>query len=231
MARPSTKDREWLANNQSQLLLLERAKTFIIKGNLCINHSYEGAVRDDAYTIRVELADDATTLPKVYEKSGRLQKVLDSHPEFLDNKAELHMYPSGRICLAAPQELRLDYLPNPSLELLVGGYIVPFFYTQSYFEEFRKWPWKHLRHGASGLVEWYLENTHRKDAIAQTIKALEESVSDNLDRSVANGYIERGKRRESFNPRNKCLCGSGKTYQMCPGHMPLTKLALAIRYS
>lgn len=220
MSKPTESDLEWLRENYRSLFYFRSGGSTIIEGTLSFSRAYKGVTRTDAYSISIDLPDVTDKLPKVFEKGGRLKSVQEKHG--LKKLADLHCYSSGELCLAAPQQLTLTFLPKPSLSQLIEVYVVPFFYSQSYYEEYTEWPWPHLPHDARGLLAWFHENADMSGAASETIKELRK-----LKTKAATETLARGARADSFNPRARCLCGRKKSYLEC--HPRLVKLAFDIR--
>lgn len=226
MARLSNSDKVWLANSFPALVVVERPLYSLVEGELQFKRAYNKIVITDSYTIRLQLYADNTKLPRVTETTGRLKKVLAKHSEFKGELVELHIYPDERLCLGAPQDLRLNYLPNPEISLLFEKYMVPYFYSQAFFERNGSWPWRHLPHNSYGILTWYVENSTMPGAAAETISALKSLAGSGNKK--AKRIVERAMRYESFSPNSKCMCGSGKRQASC--HPALIKLALAFRF-
>jgi hypothetical protein len=225
MPRLTNDDKEWLSNNYPGLSVIERPGYTLVEGCFVFNRSFNDIERADSYQIRLELREDVSALPRIYERGGRLDAVLQKYPKLKGEPVELHIYPDKRLCLAAPQELRLRYLKNPSAQLLFEDYIVSYFFSQSFFEENGEWPWHHLPHDSFGVVVWYLDNFTMPGATRETVVALRSLAKRNHPK--AQKIIQRAMRHDSFNPRAKCLCGSNKNYIEC--HKQLIKLAMAFR--
>ncbi len=225
VSRLTTSDTAWIASNHPSLIVLEHPRYSLVEGKLRFNRIYDGIAIEDSYAIRLELSAESEALPRLTETDGRLRRVLAAHPEFKNKLVELHEYPDGHLCLGAPQDLRLKYLPNPSAKLLFERYIIPYFYSQSYFEHFGRWPWAHLPHDAKGLIDWYSENISVHGAARQTIIELRRLAANGNPQ--AKRIISRAMAYDSFSPNSRCLCGSGKRQASC--HVAFMSLALAFR--
>ena len=224
MSAITLSDKLWLRNNQPGLFVVETAREDIIKGVLKFRGKDDSShiEIEDEYNLRLLVRDDGT--PIAHETSGRLNAKLAENPEL--SQADVHMYRGGRLCLAAPQQLTLNYLPNRNIEKLFRTYLVPYFFSQSYHEVLGEWPWPHLDHGAKGLVQWFLDNHDLKGAATETVKELKR-IADKKNEAAK--LIERGSRFDSFIPNSQCLCGSRTKSIYC--HPELMKLAFAIRYA
>jgi hypothetical protein len=204
---------------QPGLSLVTTAKKDLIIGQYAFNAVYNDVPIIDTYAIRAVLSKSDVQPPCVYEAGGRLRSVLDSHPELHDNLAELHCYTDGKLCLAAPQDIALNFMPQPSLALLFDQYVQPFLYSQAYFQQYGDWPWQHLPHDAAGILTWYEQNTTLPGAAKATVAAL-----IGLDTERSRRARKRAVMIDSMNPRAPCLCGSGKTTMQCH------RASLAIAY-
>jgi hypothetical protein len=227
MPRLLNTDRSWLANNFPSLVIVERPEYSLIEGRLHFHRAYDDVAIEDEYTIRLELPMSPKALPRLTETAGRLRQVLKNHPEFKGRLVELHMYRNEQLCLAAPQDLRLNYLPNPSAELLFDRYIVPYLYSQSHFERLGRWPWPHLPHDTEGIIAWYNQNSTTPGAAKETAASLKSLADSGNER--AQQMIARAMLHDSFSPNSKCLCGSSRKQMQC--HRTFMKLALALRPS
>lgn len=225
MPRLTDDDKQWLGVNHPNLVVTELAHMSLVEGQFKFSASYKGYELSDSYAIRLELNAKSEAPPRLFETGGRLKTVLDRHKEFKGNWAEMHVYPDERLCLAAPQELRLVYLQDPSAKLLAQDYMKPYFYSQSFFETEGTWPWPQLPHNTTGILTWYLDNHEIPGAAQETILSLI---------WLADKYYPKAKRTiaklskyDSFSPYIKCLCGSGKRQGAC--HPQYIKLALEVR--
>lgn len=227
MPKLTAKDINWLTKNQPNLMLFTRPDRYILEGKMQFNRSFNKTPIKDAYYIRLEQPYSDNEVPTVIETGGRLKAVIEKYG--LDGPEDLHAYPDWVACLAAPQDLRLSFLPDPKTEILFRKYIEHYFYSQSYYEQnYPKWPWDHFSHGVYGLLDWYDENIGLQQALNETARAIREQA-DKYPGASAAKMVSRAMTRDSFNPRSKCLCGRGSNYLQC--HRSYIKLALALRKS
>jgi hypothetical protein len=223
MGRPTEIDLQWLQQNHPALFFFRSARATIVEGVLSFNHTDQsGRVAiDDSYSIKIVIPDARDRSPYAYETGGRLKGVMKERR--LKDLADLHCYKTGKLCLAAPQELTLEFLRDPSLERFIEGYLVPFLYSQSYYAQNNgNWLWPHWRHDAKGLLDWFDDNAHVDGAARETVRELRR-----LKTEASIGVLARGARPDSFNRRARCLCGRNKSYMEC--HKHLIGLAFHIR--
>lgn len=205
--------------------MFDRPDRSILEGTLHFNRSYSGLTIEDAYQIRLELPYKDGSRPHLEEIGGRLKSVFCDHPEFT-SLADIHAYPDWSLCLAAPQQWTLEYFSSPKMRILLCDYIEPYFYAQSFFERNGgRWPWPPLPHGLKGIVAWFIDNQGRPDAVKETAREVRK-LAKKGDKSAIR-MVARAMRRNSFIPRERCLCGSKRSYLQCDPC--LTRLALAIR--
>jgi hypothetical protein len=218
--------KEWLSRRYPRLLVSDLKDRIVIRGVLDFNRTFDEMRIEDSYSISLILLKSGAP-PTVRETAGRLQKVFDTHKErlLLKKIIDLHAYTGGKLCIMAPQEWEVNTELRQSIPKLFDEYIEPYFYSQSFLVQHGKWPWPHLPHGLSGIIAWFEENHLVFGALAATVKEVKELAEK--PKSSASEMVARAKRRNSFIPQERCLCGKKKSYLMC--HPCLTKLALALR--
>jgi hypothetical protein len=229
MPKLTTSERKWLGESHG-LLLFERPDMSVIEGPVRFHRTFYDSQEmheveiEDKYDLRIELPH-ADRRPRLLETAGRIRSVYDAHPE-LTTSADIHVNADWSLCLAAPQQWTLKYLKDPSLITLFRDYIDPYLYSQSFFQQYGRWPWLHLPHGLDGILTWLRQNTDVPGAARETARGIRRLANDS-DRAA--NMITRAQRRDSFNPRAKCLCGSGRQYLQC--HPYMFKLALALKFT
>jgi hypothetical protein len=215
-----------LSERYPRLLISDLKDRIVIRGTLDFNRTFNKTRIQDAYSISLTLLKNGAP-PTIHETGGRLQNIFDTHRERLRLKKiiDLHVYSGGKLCIMAPQEWEVNTELRQSLPKLFDEYIEPYFYSQSFLVQNGKWPWPHLPHGLSGIIAWFEDNHLVPGAVAATVKEIKELAKK--PKSSASEMVARAKRRNSFVPRERCLCGKKESYLKC--HPSLTKLALALR--
>lgn len=226
MLKLSLEAKKWLKGRYPRLLVSDLKDRIVIKGILDFHRTFNETSIRDAYSISLTFFKNGAR-PIVYEAGGRLQSVFDTDKERLRLKKiiDLHVYPSGKLCIMAPQEWEVNTELRLSIPKLFDDYIEPYFYSQSFLVQNGKWPWPHLPHGLSGIIAWFADNHVVPGATAATVKEVKKLAEK--PKSSASALVARAKRRNSFIPRERCLCGKKESYLKC--HPSLTKLALALR--
>jgi hypothetical protein len=231
MPRLKKAEKDWLKKNHPGLLVIEKPAYTVIEGVFSFNATYNKKPLSDKYKIRINVPIENTPpfIIEIGERFKKIQKQKSLKP------VDLHIYGNGqlkgteRLCLVAPQELRLKYQAVPNIKNYFRKYVEPYFYSQAHYEKYGEWPWEHLPHDATGMLEWFINNHELKGAAKETALEILKQANQ-YEHPKAINIVNRAKRREGFSPNSKCLCGSGKKYNQCgKGHTALTKLTLAIR--
>ena len=196
--RLTQSDIEWILANFPGLACDPEGRC--IEGILAFSAAYDGvsdkvriggfegadperaASLSDAFSIRIDLGEtDPNGWPLVYETGGRYREIADR--EGVDF-ADLHFYPDGQCCLG----IRYAADRRLTVETLVDGLIIPFFYRLSYVD----------RHGlASARRDLWGEYAHGEEGYRQYER-------DTL--ALAAGNPGRN---------DPCPCGGGRKYKRC----------------
>lgn len=139
-----------LQANYPSLHLIASGSTSPIRGSFPVKHDGKEI---DRFLIEVTLPKDfPKAVPIVHEMGGRIPRTVDRHT-----------YESGALCLFLPEE-RWRYWPEGSsfLDFLTGP-VNDFFLSQLYFEQTGEWPFGERRHGALGILDYYVEELGTDD--------------------------------------------------------------------
>lgn len=167
-------DKQWLAEHQPYLAIIQDTEeSFLIKGlivfravwieeekDFIINPDTATAGRgiyfNDRYVLRIESpAKKLAILPAVQEAGERIHPIDARHID------------SNRIaCLCSPlaedEVLPHGYVFSEFFQRLV----IPFFFAQTYYDQYKKWPWPEYSHGPIGMFEAFSDS--QKDRVATT---------------------------------------------------------------
>lgn len=227
----SEEDKEWLKENYSNLeihaedgiekisgilnfsmALLEGGKSYIINPNpniFCKNEI------TDQYQIQIELRrSEFSNLPQVFETGFRIERIAIARNLKL---VDLHINPNKSACLCIKPEEPLEF----NVKDFFNNLLIPFFYGQSFFEKFNRWPWKEYAHGPWGLIEWvssqgemkfdilddFLKNLKRSIKLKEEEKIKERVIWDNL-KAFLNPNTP-------FKGHNLCVCGKKELIRRC----------------
>jgi len=162
---------------------------------------------EDSYEIEIGLQSGLhSDLPQVVETGCRIRDFAKScEPEIELEDLHINKKNDMTACLCVSIEEK-DLFPSGfNLKFFMMNLVVPFFYSQSYFQKYRKWPLPTYGHGITGLLEAYYE----KEVV--TLEDTESCV-ERLSRTIA------GKRllnENSIGSHLECTCGSGKIFRNC----------------
>ncbi|OHB14815.1 MAG: hypothetical protein A2431_00045 [Candidatus Zambryskibacteria bacterium RIFOXYC1_FULL_39_10] len=174
-------------------------------------HLREGYRIQDKYKIKILFKpSEYSNLPQVFEESGHIEALSKQKNIKL---IDFHINPTGSACLCLNTKEAV-YLPNGfNIPDFFNNLVIPFFYAQSYFRDFEKWPWGEYGHGMAGILESYLEYEPTKENIEMILDAIEKFC--NRSHSNFNFYRER-LRQKKIKGRNKCpVCNSGMRWEKC----------------
>ena len=145
--------------------LLHGRLSFIVSFNKRSNKKYtiykkfSSKIKDkylicDSYDIEIDLSS-TNIYRSVRETSRKIEKIAEIRGVDLDY---LHCYKDGKVCVFG----YLDEKQNISLEEFLGEVVIPFFYDQSFFCKYGKWPRGTYSHGCLGILENYYDNIKNK---------------------------------------------------------------------
>ena len=205
------KDREWVRTNYPGLTFHEGIPAKLV-GALKFRAIHRNGLPEirDEYQIEIEFSDSETSsLPRVRETGGRLKRV--AAEKGVSKLGDLHVNTKdGILCLGSPLEEGDLFSDGFSLEEFFSGTLVPFLYSQSYFETNDKWPWEHYSHGCLGLLESYGAIAGTDCALAE--KCLRLLKRDQRIRDTCQLYLTRKGYIKGHWP---CICGSSLIFRKC----------------
>ncbi|MFH1601641.1 MAG: hypothetical protein ABIB61_01655 [Candidatus Shapirobacteria bacterium] len=217
-------DKGWLSGEHPLLKIEENPSSVVISGGLEFEMIYEpvenhflvfppknykgkGVLIEDRYGIKIVVPKSISSdLPKVYAEGSRLIEVAKqkSLPIY-----DLHFSFDGSACLYVVGKEK-EYFPNGfDFKIFINQLVIPFFYAQTYFQKFGKWPWGEYAHGIVGIFEWYNEQKiPNKSDVEQMLKRLRQS-------GEWGSIAERFDKGNWIKGHSRCLCGSGEKIRNC----------------
>ncbi len=157
-----------------------------------------------SYEISIE--HQPKTLPIAREIGGKITGVA---AKLGKKNIDMHLYPDGTLCLAAPMDLDIEFIKGFKLETYIDKFLVPYLFAQTYYAKRQIWIWGELSHGIWGLLEWLgrREDYVPGDALVTYPRLLEYAKRENAD----------VKALLSIRCRNHkpCPCGSNKKTRKC----------------
>jgi len=216
-------DKSWLSSQYPTLGLEETADSVVVSGKLKFemvydadkdsftispkNYKGKSVLIKDEYEVKIVLPKSGSNdLPKVFETASRITEVAKnkSLPKY-----DLHFNFDDSACLYVAGK-ETEYFPEGfDFKIFINHLVIPFFYAQSYFQKFEKWPWGEYSHGMLGLFEWYNEREDHSQA----------DVDQMLNRLKLSGewgsIAQRFKGGSWVKGHSLCLCGSGNKIRKC----------------
>ena len=166
----------------------EREHEIAVSGALSFEASHDRlATIADTFEIDLLVPEGyPNRLPRVRETGARIVGDYD------------HAYADGRLCLAVPVEERRIFAQQPSLLGFVNGLVVPYLYGYCHWERHGEHPFGKQKHGAEGIVQFYVERLQLKDDMAAL--------------AIVAFLFEHG-----YRGHHACPCGSGEVVRKCHG--------------
>jgi len=150
----SLKDTEWISTQYPGLKIDIENK--ILMGDIYLNRSFNGTTLTNIFSIKVMLVLlPNMLLPKVYETSDKLQNIAKRLK--ISNIEDIHVNSDDSLCLAIYGREHECFKNEFTIKEFLENCLEPYFYWISYYEKFRKPPWKDYAHGNLGLLEQYAE--------------------------------------------------------------------------
>ena len=222
MKRLSINEKKWLNDRFPKLERNETEKGFTLKGDFTVDMFYDASISEgyvvfpieekqrisdkyiyDVYQVLVDY-HDALFIPAVYETGGRIKAFAQRKKMYL---ADLHINDRGNLCLC-PKPLEKVLLNEPyTIQDFFKLLLMPFFYAQSYFENFSKWPWKDYSHGDPGILECYADHITK---VQDKTAFIERSV---ISLNAQNQSVIRS--ADQITRQTLCFCGSGDKFRKC----------------
>lgn len=130
----------------------ENRGKFFLSGVVKLNHEFNNVRFLNEYSVEIVIDDNFWLLgPSIYEKNGQLKN------------AYAHINMNGSLCVAAFSEVFEFISENREenkgeiIELWVNNFVVPYFFSYEYFQEYRVYPFGDRSHGSLGVLEYYKE--------------------------------------------------------------------------
>ncbi len=172
------------------------------------NIDYEGLVISGEYKIKITKNSESRRMPKCWVYTDKNKWIPKRH--FFDTG-------DGRACLAGPSEEDDIFTRGYSFLEYFERLVIPFLYAQSYFDEYKKWPWLAYDHDVVGILQSFKNSDSKEPQVLACLKRLKVSKQWNLVESVMNGQFD----------GRKCFCGSDRMINKC--HPDLILVARSFR--
>lgn len=221
MKHLSINEKKWLKARFPKLEVNENEKGFTLKGDFIVDMSYDESLAGryiifsdeearssgqyiyDVYQIIVDY-QNVNFIPEVYETSSRIKAFAQRKKIFLP---DLHINDRGKLCLCPRPLEKVRLSESYTIQDFFVHLVMPFFYAQSYYEKFNRWPWKDYSHGDSGILECYADYILK----VQDKTAFIESTIISLNSQNQSVVLS----ADQITRQSLCFCGSGNKFRNC----------------
>lgn len=148
----SNRDIENMKIKYPTLEYVEQENTGMFSGEVHLNHTYDGVRMTGKFNVDIIVPGEfPLALPMVKELSNRIDK---TYP---------HQYTGGYLCLASNLDLKMHFSQDKDISSFVDKYVIPYFYTYRFFEEYGVYPYGERSHGTMGDLEYLKDLLNVKD--------------------------------------------------------------------
>jgi hypothetical protein len=215
-------DRRWIGINYPSLLINEGgSQGLVIKGILRF-HAYYDKAKDgyifnpsgiivdekydiaDSYEISITSPSLGEDLPVVTETNGRILSLARARNlQFRD----LHIYANGVCCLYPKPFDKIKYPKGINMLDFICDLVIPFFYSQSYFERYGYWHVKPYSHGDLGILEYYAELISKGYSVIDVVGMFFDSLEGTTQKQITEPAI--------ISRQWACLYCKGTKFRKC----------------
>jgi len=163
-----------------------------------------GCLIEDIYEVDIFL-DNELLIPRVKERGGRILRSKEKWG--LRNLIDMHVFLDHTLCLCpfAEQKIRL---PNGfNFHDFFENLLIPYFYYQSFFEQYGYEPWKGASHGDLGILESYSKTAKNRNISLEILYL----YLANLSPAIRNNILK----KVPIMGHHLCKCGSGRIFRKC----------------
>lgn len=164
---------------------------------------------EDRYKVRIRL-QPGYKYPFTEEIGGRVDALSARLGKRL---ADLHVYETtpNFLCDSGPRDLTRAFDKEFSLEKYITQFLIPRLYAQSYYEQYRDWPWGELSHHFLGLFEWFARaaDITREDLVT-TARDIIKLTGEKLFFYLVS---------KKYGANHHCVCPSGDKVKDCHNDM------------
>ncbi|MDB5162110.1 MAG: hypothetical protein JWM52_618 [Candidatus Saccharibacteria bacterium] len=171
----------------------------------------------DDYLVRLTWVRNGLRYPVANELENKIKSVATDRN--LSNN-DLHLSGNGDLCLAAPQDLSIDFSEEFSLQLFIQRYLLPYLFLQTHFKESGEWAWDTSEHGLAGIFGW----SHKHSDSASKERTLKE-IGEHIQVDYATNIL-RKIRKDYYKGHMPCLCDSNNPPKRIRDCCPNAQLGL-----
>lgn len=216
----------WLKQHYPGLTVVRAQSEILVTGEFAFSAAFDEDAREyiinpvtgacdrwicitDSYEIELSLSSTTSSLPSIRETAGRLLATAHRLGRPIE---DLHAYENGTLCLVGQFDLaRVSTVPD-----LFDSVVLQFFYDESYFARFGRWPRGQYLHGLLGVIENYIDNLEqgRSGLETECINRVAAGKSDKFFESL----MRELRSSERIGSHQPCICGSGRAFRDCHDH-------------
>ncbi len=223
----SEEDKEWLETSYPEIRIstkegVEHLSGFLDfdmiynpdTGSYTLSSGNRNAIQNkfhiyDRYELDIALIEAKNSiLPETREIGGRIENLRSK----LNLKIQdLHAYPDYMLCLCARQAEESYFPKKFNLPDFIQQLVIPFLYSNSFFEQNNTRPWGEHGHSGLGTLEYYMDQQKfgDKKLVTSTLHALDEDTNTNSSSYFS--YLQ----RIDIPGHLDCVCGSKKRISKC----------------
>lgn len=157
--------------------------SFDVVGDIYVNAHWGGFVVDEWFSIKITAENFPALPPLCIETSGKV--------------INYHINPKKDLCLGSPRVLHEAIMALPDIIFYINKFVIPFFFSFRYHQQYGISPFGELAHGGDGLLPNYREIFKANDLTICTLL------------TYGTKFLYRG--------HHPCPCGSGLRLRKCHG--------------
>ena len=217
----TSEDKKWLGLNYPLLKITKSdSREVVIEGKLDFRAIYDSSKDQyifnpdtipnkkyyiaDSYTISILSPVSVNVLPIVIETGGRIFSIAKARSL---RTCDLHIDDHGICCLFPKHFDTINYAQGIGLKNFIYDLVVPFFYSQSFFEKYGDWPTGAYSHGDLGTLEYYNELASAGQSNATISRMFLNSLESKNQKIITNSIV--------ISRQWQCLCGKGAKFRHC----------------
>lgn len=217
----TNEDKKWLELNHPLLQIKKNdSREIVIEGELGFRAIYDSAKDQyvfnpdtipnkkhyiaDSYAVSILSPVSMSVLPMVIETGSRIFSIAKARNLRI---CDLHIEEHGICCLCPKLFGTINYAQGIDLKNFMYDLVIPFFYSQSFFEKYSDWPTGTYSHGDLGTLEYYNELVSAGQSNANVVRMFLDSLDSKTQNIIANSVV--------ISRQWQCICGKGMKFRHC----------------
>lgn len=116
---------------------------FEVVGDIYVNARWGKFIVDELFSIKITAVNFPELPPVCMETSGKV--------------INYHVNPKKDLCLGSPRVLHEELMAHPDIVFYINKFVIPFFFSFRYHQQYGVSPFGELAHGGDGLFPSYRE--------------------------------------------------------------------------